>query len=253
MRVLAIETSTATGGVALVVDGRLVHREISSQQRSHGELLNVFIEKCLDAGGLSAESLDLIAVGRGPGSFTGLRVAAGIAKSLSYSLSKPLVAVDSATLLANQEISSADIPDSRLVMTLVNAHKNLLYAAMFRLESEGPSPLQGVQVVDTTTVESWTKDRVLCLGDGFDAFQGLWSTEFQDRVVRSSSLSDHPDPFVLGRMAESELRSGRVIDWKLYSPLYLRASEAEEKLRGMFLKPLASKDQVHGKRRAQDE
>lgn len=248
MKVLALETSSTTGGAAVVVDGQVIACETSSHQRSHGELISVFVANCLQRAGLALSDLDVIAVGRGPGSFTGLRVAASAAKTYAFMTGKPLVSIDSLTLLAH-----ASRPGTRgqePILSILNAHKNLLYAALFRLTEKGDlAPLKPPQVASVNEIEAWVTGSVLVVGDGFAAYEGAWSTEFTSRALRRDELSDFPSPAVLGQLASTEVRSGRVVDWNMYTPLYLRASEAEEKQRGLFLKPQALKDEVHGKSR----
>lgn len=248
MKVLAIETSSTTGGAAVVVDGQIVALETSPHQRSHGELISDFVSLCLKRAQLDLKALDLIAVGRGPGSFTGLRVAASAAKTYAFVTGKPLVAVDSLTLLAQATTQATEAP--RQILALMNAHKNLLYGALFRRASDGLlEELKAPQVISPSEVETWCTEPVLTVGDGFGAYQDAWSADFLARVVRRPELSDFPSPGVLGVLASTEVRLGRVIDWNMYTPLYLRASEAEEKQRGLFLKPLPLKDEVHGKSR----
>lgn len=250
MKVLAIETSSTTGGVALVVDGQISHREVSAQQRSHGELISIFSQNCLKAGKIELGDLDAIAVGRGPGSFTGLRVAASAAKSYAFATNKPLVAIDSLTLLAAPVALGQAANAFPHVLALLNAHKNLLYAALFKPGPDGRQEcLRPAQVASVEEVEGWFQGDALVVGEGFSAYADAWSDDFLRRAQRMDQISNFPDPATLGLLAETEVQSGRVIDWKMYTPLYLRASEAEEKQRGLFLKPQAVRDEVHGKNR----
>src|SRR5437868_12256809 len=100
MIVHAMETSTQLGGVAVIKDGQVLATESSLRQKSHSEVLNRFVQNCLTKANLKLTDIDAFAVGQGPGSFTGIRVAANAGKSFSYVYSKPLVTIDSLVLLA---------------------------------------------------------------------------------------------------------------------------------------------------------
>ena len=99
-RILLIETATEVCSAAIAVDGRVVALEEEAQSLSHASLLTLQIEACVRASGIALASLDAIAVSRGPGSYTALRVGASVAKGLCYALDKPLIAVDTLQALA---------------------------------------------------------------------------------------------------------------------------------------------------------
>ncbi|WP_374031537.1 tRNA (adenosine(37)-N6)-threonylcarbamoyltransferase complex dimerization subunit type 1 TsaB [Bdellovibrio bacteriovorus] len=86
MKVLAMETSTAVGGVAIIVDGNIVAEETTLRQKTHSEIISPFTENCLLKAGLKLEDIDVFAVGQGPGSFTGIRVAANAGKTFFLQL-----------------------------------------------------------------------------------------------------------------------------------------------------------------------
>ena len=79
MLLLAFDTSTSQGGVAVFQDSHLKARHVWSREGSHGELLTPAIEKALNEAGVQAYQLDAVAIGRGPGSFTGARIAVNAA------------------------------------------------------------------------------------------------------------------------------------------------------------------------------
>lgn len=80
MKILAMETSTLVGGVAVVIDGKVAAEESSLRQKSHSENISPFVDHCLSKAGLKLEDIDVFAVGQGPGSFTGIRIAANAEK-----------------------------------------------------------------------------------------------------------------------------------------------------------------------------
>lgn len=233
MKILALETSTQRGGAAIVVDGQILAEESSDRQRSHSELLHLFIERVLERSSLRLSDLDAFAVGQGPGSFTGLRVASSAAKTYACLFQKPLVAVDTLTQLAFLSKER-----SRPVLAMVNAFKNMVYYGIFDFEGDEPKLRGELAVRPANELDSLIAFPVTVVGDAFDAYQTQFSPTLKSFFHREIHPIDYPTAGSLGVLAERRLAQGRVFDWKAFSPLYLRASEAEENKRGALFKPL---------------
>lgn len=233
MIVLAMETSTQLGGVSLIKDGKVLATASSLKQKSHSEALNGFIQSCLDQAHLKLTDVDVFAVGQGPGSFTGIRVAANAGKSLSYILKKPLVTIDSLLLLA------APVKSPLPVLSIINAYKNMVYLGLFDL-SKGPEPfyLKGPTAVPVSQLETLIPQEVLVVGDGYETYHEYLSPEFNRRLHREARYSDFPLSETLGLLAEERAKKNQTIEWNSFLPLYIRASEAEEQKRGIVISPL---------------
>lgn len=241
MRILALETSTRRGGAALFEDGRVLAEVVTDRQRSHSELLHQFVEDCLSRTQSTLEQIDVFAVSRGPGSFTGIRVAGNAAKTYAYSFAKPLVALDSLTVLA------AEAPDeSKPVLAVLNAFKNMVYYGIFQLRSGFPEVIVPPTAATVPELLPLIDRPMFVLGEGFDLYKNDFTPAF-DRLDFLPEASPYPRPSTLGRLAENEAKNGRVLSWNGFLPLYLRASEAEEKLRGSLFKPVNTKDRPDGK------
>ncbi|RZJ65676.1 MAG: tRNA (adenosine(37)-N6)-threonylcarbamoyltransferase complex dimerization subunit type 1 TsaB [Flavobacterium sp.] len=125
--ILNIETATKNCSVALARDGQTVSsQEISGQGYSHAEKLHVFIETVLKDSSVSYADLDAIAVSRGPGSYTGLRIGVSAAKGLCFALGIPMIAVDTLQVLASQ----ANVSDG-VVIPMLDARRMEVYSAIF--------------------------------------------------------------------------------------------------------------------------
>ncbi len=233
MKVLALETSTLWGGAAIVENGRLLAERSSSEQRSHSENLHPFIDECLKEAKLQLSEIDVFAVGQGPGSFTGIRVAANIGKSYAYAFSKPLVSIDSLTLLA-----APSRGQSLDVLSIINAHKNMVYLGLFDVSQAEPKYLLGPTAVPVRELNKLIAKDCLVLGDGWAAFEAYFSNDLKKLLHRDSSLEDYPRAAVLGFLAEERAKRGQTLDWKSFIPLYIRASEAEETKKGILISPL---------------
>lgn len=233
MIVLAMETSTQLGGVAVIKDGQVLAMESSLRQKSHSEVLNRFVQNCLDKSELKLDDVDVFAVGQGPGSFTGIRVAANAGKGFSYIYNKPLVTLDSLILMA------AAVKTKLPVLSIINAYKNMVYLGLFDL-SQGPEPvyMQGPLAVPVQKLSGLITQDVLVVGDGYETYQEYFPEELKQKMHRDLEFPNHPLAETLGLLAEKRALKGQTIEWKSFVPLYIRASEAEETKKGIVISPL---------------
>ena len=127
MYILNIETATRNCSVSLAKNGKTVLcKEIAELGYSHAEKLHVFIEEILKETGISAQDLNAIAVSKGPGSYTGLRIGVSAAKGLCYALEIPLISVDTLQVLAKQVLYK-----SGFIIPMIDARRMEVYSAVF--------------------------------------------------------------------------------------------------------------------------
>ncbi len=237
MKILAFESSTKLGGVALIQDGVCTHKRDSLNQKSHSEVLHQFTFEILQEAALSLEQIDLFAAGVGPGSFTGIRVAVNTAKAFAYSLNKPLVGIDSLENLAFQNRTTGPT-----TLCLINAYKNMSYYGLYASEPDSPKVLQGPHVIPMKDIKSILNSRTLVVGDGFLTYEKFLPEAIRQLMIRPAPAFDFPTAEVLGLLAEKSFKKGRTLDWKSLKPLYIRSSEAEENQRGIVWSPLDFKE-----------
>ncbi len=129
MFLLLIESSTTICSVALSRDGKIISfREINEANR-HAEMLTVFCEKVVKEGNISFKDLDAVAVSKGPGSYTGLRIGVSAAKGICYGLNIPLIAVGTLEAMAFGMISEAH--DGDLLIPMIDARRMEVYCAIY--------------------------------------------------------------------------------------------------------------------------
>jgi tRNA threonylcarbamoyladenosine biosynthesis protein TsaB len=106
-KILLIETSSEVCSAAISMDGKVVALSENQETQSHAALLTLQIEECVRLSGIGLDQLDAVALSRGPGAYTALRVGASVAKGICYALDKPLLAVDTllALALASRELT----------------------------------------------------------------------------------------------------------------------------------------------------
>ena len=127
MRVLSIDTATPAASAAFVDDGRILAECLLSGQKNHSERLLQIIDMLFNTSGIARESIDLIAVSVGPGSFTGLRVGISTAQGLAFALDKPLAGVPTLEVVASQTTGG-----DGLVSPMIDARKQQVYASLYR-------------------------------------------------------------------------------------------------------------------------
>lgn len=222
MKALAITSSTTHASIALG-DGNQTLQKAHSTPRGHVEFMNSTLDELLRESGWALSDLDVIAVDRGPGSFTGIRVAVNIGRSLCYLLKKPCYLTESLDILATE------VPGFSIA--LVNAYKNLVFAAPF----ENGKRLDESKVLGIEDFESWVQDfqieKPTLVGDGWTVYESEWSKGLKNLVVRDPKFSDFPSAETLANRAIQNSHNW-IQDWNLVTPLYLRESAAEENLHG---------------------
>lgn len=227
MWTLALETSTDAGSVALLKDQNVLSVREWRREKSHSELVTATIQDCLSEGSTTAKQITRIAVGHGPGSFTGIRIAINAAKTLAYAAGCPIYATDTFRTLA-EPARLQKLP----VLGLINAHKNLIYVAAIDLTSN--TYTINPDALSVAEIESKITTPHLCLGNGFDLWKDTFSERLRANLVRDPIFSDEPSSAHLGRIAAAA-SDKELITWQMLQPLYIRASEPEEKLKaGLF-------------------
>jgi tRNA threonylcarbamoyladenosine biosynthesis protein TsaB len=228
MLVLALDTSTFLGTVAVLRDGTLLSELSASVRASHGETLLPHVERALTLAGVSLGQVDLLAVGIGPGSFTGVRIGVATAKGLALAEGKPLVGVTSLRALAR-----GIGPGSGLAVPLLDAHKGEVYAAAYALGGQGEllevvAPFHAEPAVAAGRLRLAAGDQTLWLaGDGLDRHGSALLDPLGERVVRAPRFSDVPRAACLAHEGELMFMRTGPSDLARLEPMYLRPSDAK--------------------------
>src|SRR6185312_4258464 len=128
--ILNIETATAACSVAVARNGTIIAHEESNEGNVHAERLAVYVDSAIKKSGITFSALDAVAVGSGPGSYTGLRIGTATAKGLCYALDKPLIAVPTLkamAMAAAKKLNRADV----LYCPMIDARRLEVYTALF--------------------------------------------------------------------------------------------------------------------------
>lgn len=221
MKILTIDTSTTTNSVALTVSGRLLAEYLVNPDRNHSSSLMCGLDTVLRNSGFSVDDLDAIAVSRGPGSFTGLRVGIATAKGLAIASGKPVVAFSSLAMLA-MNLPYAAFP----VCTLFDAKKNEVYAALYRC-SALPESLVAECVVPPVDFLAQIRVPTMFVGSGALRYRDLIVETLGELAIFAPAVCHQPRASAGALLAADLFARGELVSAAALVPSYLRASEAE--------------------------
>lgn len=214
---LCIETSTSVCSVALGRDGALLAAREVKESNQHAARLTVLITQLFDEAGLHLQDLDAVAVSKGPGSYTGLRIGVSTAKGLCYGLGKPLIGISSLQAMAAGMAVLAEVSENSLLCPMIDARRMEVYMALYDMTGREIRP-PVAEIINAGTFEAFAPRPVLCAGDGAakckTLFEGQQNILFPDLAVPSASF--------MITLAEQALREERFEDVAYFEPYYLK-------------------------------
>lgn len=217
MILLAFETATEACSVALWIDGE-VRERFEVAPRRHAELALPWAEQLLGEAGISKSLLDAIAVSRGPGAFTGVRLGVALAQGIALALDRPVVAVSTLATLAMR----ADAMAGGHVLAAIDARMGEVYSAAFRIDDSAPVALSAERVSAPDAVGlPEVNVRWSGVGTGFAAEDGALKQRLAPQlgVVDDGAL---PHAVDLARLAAAAFARGEALAPERLEPAYLR-------------------------------
>nr|WP_225444695.1 tRNA (adenosine(37)-N6)-threonylcarbamoyltransferase complex dimerization subunit type 1 TsaB [Pseudomarimonas arenosa] len=219
---LAIDTATEALSLALL-DGEMLHTRHALMPRQHAEQVLPWIDQLLAEADIGREQLDAVAVGRGPGGFTGVRLGVSLAQGIAFGLDRPLFAESSLAALAGQAQASA----GQRVLAAIDARMGELYLGAFKIDQAGLPRLIGEEwLAAVDQAELPAEGAWIGVGSGFAAAEGKLSQRWQAGLVRSDS-DQYPSAAVIARLAAGRYRAGERPESALVEPAYLRNKVAQ--------------------------
>lgn len=215
MKILSIETSSEKGSVALSVGGKVLSRPLLGAQQSHSATLLPMIETLLEAASCSLLSLDAIAFGAGPGAFTGVRLACGVAQGLGLGAQKPLVPVSCLAALAQMTRSQ-----TANVLATRDARMGEIYWQCFKMRSGIPSGLTEPACAAADSLPKMPKGQWIGIGSGFKAWPHL-ATHFGEKLSSVNSEVEVDAQSLIPLAHHQLLTQGGVLASQA-QPLYVR-------------------------------
>ena len=219
--ILCIETGTDICSVGIARDGELISLRESDEGRDHAKRVGVFVDELLRETGVQPDELEAVAVGMGPGSYTGLRIGVSFAKGLCYGLNIPLIAVGSLDALAevaieDNEAGILDVKnwDEAVLCPMVDARRMEVYTRLFDTTGKALSEVSAEVVTEETFADVRREKPLIIFGNG--------AAKCREVMPDATYISITPSARGLARLAQQRLTAGQTEDIASFEPFYLK-------------------------------
>lgn len=213
--ILAIETSSELASCALLKDGS-VHARESSGVRTHSASVLPMVQELLAEAGVALKDVDAIAFGSGPGSFTGVRTACGIAQGLAFGASLPVVPVVTLPAMA---LACREQTGASEILTVLDARMGEVYWAQYRWTGDAWVTISEPVLSTPEAVAPVPVEGLVACGNGISAYADLYASKPFAHGALTAIL---PHAAQVARLAETEFGAGRSVPAAMAQPLYLR-------------------------------
>ncbi|HSO87113.1 MAG TPA: tRNA (adenosine(37)-N6)-threonylcarbamoyltransferase complex dimerization subunit type 1 TsaB [Draconibacterium sp.] len=221
--ILNIETSTEVCSVSLAKDGQLLFKKESLEGMNHSRLLTVFIEDLFSENRIQINTIDAVAVSKGPGSYTGLRIGVSVAKGLCYGLNIPLISINSLEILASfaaRNLSGFGLPinDSPVLLCpMIDARRMEVYTALYNLHGEELKPVSAEIIEEHFLSDLLENHKILFFGNGAQKCKTIINHKnafFEGPISTSAQF--------MQRLSEEKFKNKEFEDVAYFEPFYLK-------------------------------
>jgi tRNA threonylcarbamoyladenosine biosynthesis protein TsaB len=212
-KILCLETATTNCSVALSENGSVIaFREDNSKEYSHAERLHVFIEEVLKESNTSLDAITAIAVSKGPGSYTGLRIGVSSAKGLCYSLDKPLISIPTLQSLAMQVEAKTDY-----IIPMLDARRMEVYASVYNGNKQEIRKTKAEILDQNSFSEYLEKGTVTFIGNGVEKFKEICN-QSNAKFVEGKL----PSALTMATLVNEKFKQQDFEDVAYFEPYYLK-------------------------------
>ena len=216
--ILCLETATKVCSVALGQNEKLVALKESAEEKfSHAENLTLYIEEVCKQVKVSLKDIDAVAVSKGPGSFTGLRIGVSAAKGLCYALDKPLIAINSLQSMAVGQISRLKTQDSRLFCPMIDAKRMEVYCAVYDGELKEIKKTSAEIIEENSFADLLKTNKIIFFGDGAE--------KCKSKITHTNAVFENtfsPSAQFMIPIAENFFLENKFEDVAYFEPFYLK-------------------------------
>ena len=231
--ILCLETATQVCSVALCMDGKVIALNESIEHNSHSALITLFVEEVMKEGGYRLDELDAIAVSKGPGSYTGLRIGVSTAKGLCFSLDKPLLAIETLEGAALfQSFTHPICKDNKnaLLVPMIDARRMEVYTAFFDASGKRLTDTSA-DIVTDDYFENYPDRQILLFGDGAAKFTELFMDNPLITILEDNLFS----ATYMAPLAEERFNNKQFENLAYFEPFYFKEFIAgKPKVKGLY-------------------
>lgn len=219
--VICLETATNLCSVALCDSAGVISLRETNEQKTHASQLTVFIQELLDEKNLRASDLEAVAVSKGPGSYTGLRIGVSVAKGIAYAASIPLIGVDTLTSMfrgmRQKMISASSGDEATIFCPLLDARRMEVYYALYDFSGNIIKPVSAEIITGDTFSDIPETMKIVLFGDGAE--------KCRDIIKRGNILIESDFSVSASYMQEpvyEALQNKHFEDVAYFEPFYLK-------------------------------
>ena len=214
--ILGIETSTKICSVAISDGQKLLALKEEGGEYSHAEKLNGFIEEVVQQAGITLKDIDVLAVSKGPGSYTGLRIGVSTAKGLCYALDKPLIAVDTLQAMALKMVAEDSTAD--LFVPMLDARRMEVYVSIYDTSNQSTEAIEAKIIDSNSFAEELKNHDMLFVGDG----AAKCKTDLANNQNAYFSDGGLPSAEYINRLAYKKFLENDFENVAYFEPYYLK-------------------------------
>lgn len=225
MYILSVDSSTRFCSVAVHHDGNELFSVDNFTEKSASSALTILVQSAADATGIKLSEIDAFAVGKGPGSYTGLRVATSVVKGLCFALDKPLIGVNTLGAMALRVRKGVVAAGSRIASSdwlfapMIDARRMEVYTAVYDLDGREVVETHPL-VVESSSFDHWLEEHpVVFFGDGAPKCQSLLGDK-SNAIFWNASV--HPSAAAVGELASLKYQAGDFEEVVNFEPFYLK-------------------------------
>lgn len=222
-RILHLETATNVCSVALSEGDTLLAFKETDEDRSHGSVLTVFMQKVLDQASYKASDIDAIAISKGPGSYTGLRIGVSVSKGFAYAQNIPVIGIPTLRVLTKAAMQDPRLKDIQkgsapfLFCPLIDARRMEVYTALYS-EQEDEIEEVSAKIIDENSFNEYLEKRnILFFGNGSDKIAEVITHQHAHFLTGVTPSAKHMLPMALKAYKEKNFE-----DTAYFEPFYLK-------------------------------
>ncbi len=214
--ILLIETSTTSCSVALSQGAKIIALKEENERNIHASHITLFIDEVIKRAGKEYSNLNAIAVSKGPGSYTGLRIGVSTSKGLCYALDIPLISVNTLQSMADGLKMTREVPASAYLMPMSDARRMEVYTAIYKSDLTLVEDVSA-KVVDQSSYMEFQNNELILFGDGAEKFRELFSQRSNMSFLNFQNSAAH-----MARLANQKFVSGETENMAYFEPFYLK-------------------------------
>ncbi len=220
MKLLAIDTATEQCSVAMLIDGSMRSRLLPTA-RGHADAILPMIDALLAEQGCELRDLDGLAFGRGPGSFTGVRIGVSVIQGLSFATQLPVVGISNLAAVARQAATALELKPDQSILVSMDARMQETYWARYRIAAEGSVVLEGDEHLSAPSEVDMSGSLAVAVGSAWSAYPAL-SQSWLARPDASPPVLMLPRAIEVAQLAEVAFLEGKGVCAADAQPVYLR-------------------------------